>query len=47
MLEFGVPFLSAEQVVTILPQGKEAGVRYFLGEEVNSVAAETQKLVEK
>lgn len=31
----------------MLPQGNEAGTRYLLGEEVESVAAETQKLVEK
>lgn len=31
----------------MLPQGEEAGIRYFLGEEVESVAADTQKLVEK
>lgn len=30
----------------MLPQGKEAGTQYLLGEEVESVA-ETQKLVEK
>jgi hypothetical protein len=47
LLEIEISSLCADLVVTMLPQGKEAGTQYLLSEEVESVAAATQKLREK